>query len=377
MKYNVYNKIEKEEYKMLKSKVMVVAAFLLALLVSIPAMAAENDDVNEINSVLSEFNSTVVAAYEKETVPLDAEMFTSNELYSMLSARNNYLLEFQNAVSIVEKESDFTIEKTNFIENDTAKVLAKRTIEQTLESNNQQFPFYSSLREGYILKKVDGEWKIERVIDETYGRNEVLNQFVDEFDYAQGMLNSLSDGQSIINDLSGVDYYNLPDTDDYLAEVPEEQLGSLISPRYAYLKANAVNYALQWGYGRNSAFTNYSPLDDTNFISQCLQAGGMTYTSSWKPDSYQFIYCEGQRDMLLDTGRAIGMYQAIPSYPLGVGIEGTIVHYTNGSEWYMSVIITQDPKISYSTIRVTQHDPDMINGPIEPDIRNIRAFRVL
>lgn len=88
---------------MLKSKVMVVAAFL-TLLVAAPAMAAENDDMNEINSVLSEFNSTVVAAYEKETVPLEAEMFTSNDLYSMLSARSNYLLEFQNAVSIVESD---------------------------------------------------------------------------------------------------------------------------------------------------------------------------------------------------------------------------------------------------------------------------------
>ncbi len=49
-----------------------------------------------------------------------------------------------------------------------------------------------------------------------------------------------------------------------------------------YRRGEAVRYAEKWAYGRNPAYYDFSALggDCTNFISQCLYAGGgvMNYT---------------------------------------------------------------------------------------------------
>lgn len=49
-----------------------------------------------------------------------------------------------------------------------------------------------------------------------------------------------------------------------------------------YQRENAIAYAHRWAYGRNPAYADFSAMggDCTNFISQCLHAGGcpMNYT---------------------------------------------------------------------------------------------------
>ena len=49
-----------------------------------------------------------------------------------------------------------------------------------------------------------------------------------------------------------------------------------------YDRAKAVAYAHQWAYSRNPAYYDFSAIggDCTNFVSQCLRAGGapMNYT---------------------------------------------------------------------------------------------------
>ncbi|HIW74481.1 MAG TPA: amidase domain-containing protein [Firmicutes bacterium] len=53
-------------------------------------------------------------------------------------------------------------------------------------------------------------------------------------------------------------------------------------PARQYDRAKAIAYAHRWAYGRNPAYYDFSALggDCTNFISQCLRAGGapMNYT---------------------------------------------------------------------------------------------------
>ncbi|MGI6004315.1 MAG: amidase domain-containing protein [Christensenellales bacterium] len=53
----------------------------------------------------------------------------------------------------------------------------------------------------------------------------------------------------------------------------------------AYDRAKAVFYAHKWAYGRNPRYMNFTGLggDCTNFISQCLHAGGarMNYTPTF------------------------------------------------------------------------------------------------
>lgn len=54
---------------------------------------------------------------------------------------------------------------------------------------------------------------------------------------------------------------------------------------YGYDREKAVAYAHKWAYGRNPAYSDFSDMggDCTNFVSQCLRAGGapMNYTPTF------------------------------------------------------------------------------------------------
>ena len=54
---------------------------------------------------------------------------------------------------------------------------------------------------------------------------------------------------------------------------------------YGYDREKAVAYAHKWAYGRNPAYGDFSEMggDCTNFVSQCLHAGGapMNYTPTF------------------------------------------------------------------------------------------------
>ena len=149
------------------------------------------------------------------------------------------------------------------------------------------------------------------------------------------------------------------------------------SPNYLYAKANACAYALQWALGRNPEYSDYSYSggDCANFTSQCLHAGGMTFTDEWAPGTYQFINVNGQRDMLINTGRAVGYYQAIPEYPNGKDASGTVFHITDGYSWYHAMIITQDLGTGYEGLRCSGHTRDTLNEPMWVPITQIRSFR--
>lgn len=58
-----------------------------------------------------------------------------------------------------------------------------------------------------------------------------------------------------------------------------------MKPVLNYYRNDAVDYAHKWAYGRNPAYYNYEDLggDCTNFVSQCIFAGGgvMNYTRTF------------------------------------------------------------------------------------------------
>lgn len=367
------------------TKKLVAVVMCGALLVPAGAMAAEPSQADQLPDealqVLEDYNDAVVAAYEQRDVAIDANDFTNQDLVDQLEGRNDWLRSAQSGYDILEKDSDYTIDQVNDVNDSTIKVLATRTLDQQLDNDKTgEFPFYSATQEGYVLTKVDNQWKIARVVDETSASTPAFNAFKDSFDNDNECIATMSLAASedaIADDFGGIDYTNLPDTTDYLSNDPDEVSDSGTSTYYLYAKANACAYAVQWALSRNPLFTDYSYSggDCANFTSQCLNAGGMTYTSTWAPDMYQFINVNGQRDMLINTGRAVGYYQAIPEYPNGKDASGTVYHITDGASWYHAMIITQDPGTGYSSLRVSGHTADQLNVPIWSDISQIRSFR--
>lgn len=355
------------------------------MLFPMSAMASENSNNTDLTDgalqILTEYNDAVVAAYEKQDVALDVNDFTNQALVDQLEGRNDFMRSAQSVYDILEKDSEYTIDDVNVVNDNTVKVLATRTLDQTLSNENTgEFPFRSSHQEGYVLSKVNDSWKIARVVDETAAGTPAFDEFKATFDNDnQGIatMSVVAADNTIAEDFGGIDYTNLPDTDNYLAEEPDETSDSGVAENYLYAKANACTYALQWALDRNPLFSDYSNLggDCANFTSQCLNAGGMTYTDTWAPDLYQFINVNGQRDMLINTGRAVGYYQAIPEYPDGKDASGTVFHITDGASWYHAMIITQDPGTGYANLRVSGHTRDTLNEPIWASIDQIRSFR--
>lgn len=369
------------------TKKIVTLAICGALMVPTGAMAAEPASSDQLpgaaKQILEEYNDAVVAAYEQKDVAFNDADFANADLVAQLEGRNEFVLSAQSGYDILDKSSNYTIDNVNVVDDNTIKVLATRTLDQDLTGDETgDFPFRSVTQEGYVLEKNGDDWQIARVVDETAAHAPAFQEFENTFDNDDEGIATTSvaanDG-AVVSDMGNIDYTSLPDDSNYTSNVPDEMSDAEASPNYAYAKAKARDYAVQWALGRNPLFNDYSNVggDCTNFTSQCLNAGGMTYTDSWAPDTYQFINVNGQRDMLINTGRAVGYYQAIPEYPSGKDASGTVFQITDGSQWYHGMIITADGGSGYSSLRVSGHTADQLNVPIWADISQIRSFRVV
>lgn len=76
-----------------------------------------------------------------------------------------------------------------------------------------------------------------------------------------------------------------------------------------YSCKNAINYADDWALSRNENYITESS-DCTNFVSQCLHAGGMEYDSKWFQKEYfkhsaPFINAQELHDYLVDERLAV------------------------------------------------------------------------
>lgn len=87
-------------------------------------------------------------------------------------------------------------------------------------------------------------------------------------------------------------------------EAPLVGADSSVQASWAYNTENAVSYADKWALGRNSTYTWWGDDggDCSNFVSQCLYAGGFPKTSSWYPDASSWIGQNELRDYLLQIG---------------------------------------------------------------------------
>ncbi len=72
----------------------------------------------------------------------------------------------------------------------------------------------------------------------------------------------------------------------------------------SYSADEAVAYADRWWNSANPNYNNYISrgVDCANFVSQCLYAGGMQQTSTWKPGTYAWVNVNGQIAYLKNFG---------------------------------------------------------------------------
>ncbi len=102
----------------------------------------------------------------------------------------------------------------------------------------------------------------------------------------------------------------------------------------------AYNYAKKYWNKRNPSYKYYNGNNCANFVSQCLVAGGIRTSSTWKNGTYAFINCTGLKNYFVKTHKV-----TYKSYPSASSIKRGDVIYTNGGGHVMFVM-----KVSGNTI---------------------------
>jgi hypothetical protein len=135
---------------------------------------------------------------------------------------------------------------------------------------------------------------------------------------------------------------------------------------YTYNRQATVNYALQWWDKANPAYRNFGSNDCTNFVSQCLFAGGwsMKGWNKWSLSHwfyYSTIYYSNTWTVADDFSKFLTVYsgrgqaRSLTYKPLNQHFNiGDIVQidYDGDGKWDHTMIIT---KVTASEIYVTYH----------------------
>lgn len=114
--------------------------------------------------------------------------------------------------------------------------------------------------------------------------------------------------------------------------------------RYFNIDA-AINYAQKYALNYNPQYKDFSASggDCTNFVSQCLTAGGLELTYSWRPYTNAWYNVQYLRNYLLENNIA-AEYPKIPPNPAG-----SVIQFFNPEKnwWAHSGIITYSTKTDY------------------------------
>jgi hypothetical protein len=163
-------------------------------------------------------------------------------------------------------------------------------------------------------------------------------------------------------------------------------IGAIMLPQRAsagsYYGSNAAAYALTYCDDYNPAYTSFES-DCTNFVSQCLLAGGWTETgkysysssSAWYYDgsyypllSQTWIWVENFKQFIEGSGRVSGPItvnsSSLPWFQVGDVI---IVDWTNNGSWdhaYIVTGLTSNP----SDVELAAHTTDRCGNITTADI---------
>lgn len=261
-------------------KVAISAALLLTLAVPYPNKRISAESIQSDNAKIEQTVNNFFQAYENtnlnyndasqimdflnnDILSLDNKVEKSNAERVELMLERREIIDENNELDLKEYNKNMNITYNEFnIAEDTA------TVDISVEKE-WNYKFSSDVQSGSVddyeisLKKDNSDWKITSV-------DGLINE------YADSELQQLDSDSTIITETKRKNYLSTFKSD--LKEekkVTEKEIpvASILSS--SYNRTSATNYALKYALSPNSAYPYYSE-DCTNFISQCLVAGGIS-----------------------------------------------------------------------------------------------------
>lgn len=151
-----------------------------------------------------------------------------------------------------------------------------------------------------------------------------------------------------LNDISSI-------VDEIKTQTEKTNFYSSITP-YKYSRFNgskAAEYAMLYAENPSPYFMYYPNGDCTNFVSQCLEYGGIPRGGDWYPGRRSWQVVEDFKTWASSTG-----YARTLSWQENSSL-GDVVQFNNGSEWHHTMIITK--KNSYNYLWVSGHTGNVKN----------------
>lgn len=135
-----------------------------------------------------------------------------------------------------------------------------------------------------------------------------------------------------------------------------------------YDRDAAVRYAQDWALSRNPKYADFHTMggDCTNFVSQCLYAGG--HEMNFTPVFGWYYISLNERT---PSWTGVEQFFAFVTQNEGAGpsaeiaridelVEGDVIQLGNGLRWYHTLLVTG----LYPEIVVCAHDFDALNRPL-------------
>lgn len=222
--------------------------------------------------------------------------------------------------------------------------------------NDSKIKSYEKLHFILIFKKVNRSWYLidmcnKDIFPVTYEKISKIGSFdnIDKPIDLEYRLKFLEDQLSSLNSFS-IEFKKLLRTSTFPMSFRGNNYDSKLASRYAQ------KYALSY----NSKYKNFgeSGGDCTNFISQCIHAGNIPTTNSWKPYSNSWIRVKELYSYLIQNGLGIDITSTHPYK------EGDIIQfYTNKNGYFShSGIITK--ALGHGEYLYCCHSYDKLNFPL-------------
>ena len=247
---------------------------------------------SQVMDVVDTYNKYYLMAVVGKKIDLPKTMTLDQNLLEELNARQAYYVSTLSDEEIYTGYALHLDVKDIAIKDDLAKVVVERKITmQMLFPNGKAFDVPFGQSEGYVLKKVNGQWYLLNVIFDTAQlESETINALM-------ACTNPLDwERQYSYENLPREKYEGENFKDNYRADgsyVPQDLLSYEIEKTYTkmrgsndaqlntvagYSKQKAERYAIKHGANPNRDYIQFGLLnggDCTNFVSQCLFSGGL------------------------------------------------------------------------------------------------------
>lgn len=349
--------------KILRCKRKILVFIICSLLLNNNLARADTfiEDENKIKNIvesyfINQFESIENGFLVKENIPIN-----NDELKKCYTLFIKTKIDWYKKIDEDLINYDVNLKFNNIkIENEKASISVTRDLELVFKKSKNIVQQENGVEYKFILNKVNGKWYIfdEFIYDFENNRNE--NNISDKLKEIENINNNLDLFADQYNQiLKNLNYKNGSNLKSILNK---EYIINNFRRSIKYSGEEAANYAIKYALNYNMEYTNWNDNggDCTNFVSQCVMAGGAPSSHVWSKDSNAWVRVKEFRNYFVSNklAKEILNINNMKFNNINIGDVIQLKRWDNNI-WSHSVIISHINE--EGQIFVTAHSIDRLN----------------